>query len=973
MSKLISRLLKLTITIIIFIGLFLVVRPKAFIDIEGSDVTSTKVEAARTLLHTTLDRSINSYLNQDIEINYGDKVITGEVLGDTPIAYSESVMVSIEVDEAGYYAINLDYVNNESALSNSTIAIKINNAYQFDEAKLLDLPIMWEDSIKEFTLDTYGDETLPPLLQVGGVSNVDMYNNLYYTDTPMMFYFEEGTNSVQIENVASNEILISGFRIREITETPTYAEYMRSDEVIDGIIEINAVDYVQKNSSYARLYSFNDPAVSPHDSVDKLLNVIDGAAWKKAGQEVTFEVVVEETGNYNLSLHYLNDKSDFSVFRSVYVDGIIPFEELRSYEFPTTGTNNWGNITLGDEEPYKIYLEKGTHTITLKAEAAPVAKATEDIRLLINHINQFALDIVKITGSEPDKLRTWEITRYLPETEEYLESYITLTKNIIYEMQIYSDKAMDSSTLAYLNTALQSFEKMLDDADNLPIYLADLYSGTGSATQMLGDSITFLSDQPMYLNMLYVHGDDKLPSANANLFRSMTSSIRSFVASFTSNKYVTKNDPNVLNVWVNRPITHVDTLQKLVDSEFTPETGIKVKISVMPDPQKLILSASAKDTPDVSLGTLSYMPFDFAIREAAYDLTQFEDFWQYVDNFAPGAMVPYVYNDGVYAIPETLDFNALVYRKDIFDALDLDVPNTWEDVIDILPELQSYGMSFYHPIADGRTSLKWFYQTSQFIYQFGGDLYSDDGASTAIDNEKGVEGINFLVNLFKKYSLPTQVMVFSNSFRYGTVPVGIVDFNNYLQIKNTAPELVGQWELSDYPAVIDEEGNLNRWFIANGTNGMIFNDTERADESWTFLKWWMEADTQTTYAYNLQSTYGPEYVWLSANVNALADSPIENSHKQVIIDQVQWINDVPRTPGQYMLERGLSDIWNKAVFDNFTTRVAVDVQTLTINREVRRKMVEFGYLDEEGNELKEFKIRDINWIQEQIDAAKEGN
>jgi ABC-type glycerol-3-phosphate transport system substrate-binding protein len=321
-------------------------------------------------------------------------------------------------------------------------------------------------------------------------------------------------------------------------------------------------------------------------------------------------------------------------------------------------------------------------------------------------------------------------------------------------------------------------------------------------------------------------------------------------------------------------------------------------------------------------------------------------------------------------MPETLDFNALVYRKDIFDSLDLMVPDTWDEVIDILPELQRYGMDFYHPIADGTTSLKWFYQTAPFVYLHGGKLYNDDGLTTAIDSSNSVEGINYLVNLFKQYSMPTQVMRFSNSFRYSTVPVGIVDFNNYLQIKNTAPELMGQWELSSYPGIEQEDGSIDRWFIANGTNGMIFNDSERKQESWEFLKWWMSTETQTTYSYNLQATFGPEFVWLSGNKNALANSPIENQHKQIIMESVEWIRDVPRTPGQYMLERGLSDIWNKAVFDDYTTRVAVDLQKLTVDREIERKMIEFGFIDKDGNQLKEFTIRDIDWVQEQIRIAK---
>ncbi len=416
----------------------------------------------------------------------------------------------------------------------------------------------------------------------------------------------------------------------------------------------------------------------------------------------------------------------------------------------------------------------------------------------------------------------------------------------------------------------------------------------------------------------------------------------------------------------------MDTLQKLVDSDFTTKTGIKVKISVMPDPNKLILAASAGTTPDVSLGLGSHMPFDFAIREAAYDLTEFDDFWTYAERFAPGTLVPYIFDDGVYAIPESLNFNALVYRKDIFETLDIMVPETWQEVVQILPELQRYGMNFYLPISDGLSGLKWFYQTSPFIYMMDGELYNENGTSVAIDSANSVKGLDFLISMFTKYSLPKQVMVFSNSFRYGSLPIGIVDFNQYLQIKNVAPELVGQWEITSIPGMAQENGDISRWYIANGTNGMILNNSDKKDESWEFLKWWQDTEVQTTYSYNLQSTFGEEFVWLSGNTEALANAPIDNSDKQVILESIDWIRDVPRTPGQYMLERGLSDIWYKGVFDDYSTRFIVDVQTLTINREIERKMIEFGFIDEDGNQLKEFVIRDLDWVLEQIELAKGG-
>ncbi|MDX1359602.1 MAG: extracellular solute-binding protein, partial [Clostridia bacterium] len=564
------------------------------------------------------------------------------------------------------------------------------------------------------------------------------------------------------------------------------------------------------------------------------------------------------------------------------------------------------------------------------------------------------------------------LLEYLPETEDFLIAYDILIKDIIEELAVYAPNGLRSSTLSDLQKALVKLDKMLEDPDELPLYFEDLYSGSGSVNQMIGNSIEGLSLQPMSMNEFTFYTGNLGKRNNASFFTKTFAAIRKFVSSFTSDKYVVRNDETMLNIWVNRAITHVDTLQKMVDSEFTPSTGIRVKISVMPDVNKLILASAAGDAPDIAMGLLSHMPYDLAIRGAAYDLTEFEDFWTVADRFTPGAFIPYVLEDKVHALPETLEFAVIYYRKDIFDSLGLDVPDTWDDVTELLPELQRYGMNFYHPIAGGG-SLKWFYQTSPFIYQMGGTIYSENGLEATIDNENSVKGLEYLAKLFTMYSLPEQEPLFYNAFRYGKLPIGVSDFTTYLQIKNAAPELVGKWEMSPYPAMEDADGNLNRWIISNGRGSIILDDTNKAEEAWEFLKWWTSTEVQTSYSYRLQSIYGPEFIWLSGNLEAVENSSIDIQDKEIILEQVKWLRDGPRTPGQYMLERGISDIWNRSVFDNEPTRVAIDRQIITINREIRRKMIEFGYIDEDGKILREYTIRDIDWITAQIEANKEVN
>ena len=65
-----------------------------------------------------------------------------------------------------------------------------------------------------------------------------------------------------------------------------------------------------------------------------------------------------------------------------------------------------------------------------------------------------------------------------------------------------------------------------------------------------------------------------------------------------------------------------------------------------------------------------------------------------LSRFTEGLLIPAVIGDGIYAVPETINFWVLYYRTDILEKLGLDVPETIEDVKQMLPELQIRGLNF---------------------------------------------------------------------------------------------------------------------------------------------------------------------------------------------------------------------------------------------------------------------------------------
>lgn len=886
--------------------------------------------------------------------------------------YGECAEYAIYADREGLYELILDYKPTDRNLLDFHVDITVNGVHQYDEMGNIILPLFWSDQTKEFPVDRYGDQMAPYQERKEEWTSLYLYNSTYATADPLRFYLEEGENRIQVKNISGNGLGLGGLQAAAPREDiPGYAAYRqaRQGERSQSFQTILAIEYTEKNTSQAIYFSDNNPVVKPHDSRFKKLNAL---SWGKAGAETAYEFEAPEDGFYQIALHYNNSKEEFSVFNTIRIDGEIPFQEMKNYAFPSTG-KYWANEVLSDENgtPYEFYFTKGTHTISLRTESEPLGRALQYVKLLSEHVTSFDMAITKITGTDVDKDRTWKMTRYIPEIPEYLEAYKILLREIRYLLQDYTPNGISSAMMAELDKAEAFIVQMEKYPDEIALYQDNLAkSRDNSVLKSISEFNAKLSSQFFALNAVYVYGEGKLPKANPNVFQSLWNNLKTLANSYSSDKFQTENDPDMVNVWVNRAMTHVDLLQKMVDTEFTPKTGIKVKVSVMPDVNKLVLSAAADDVPDVALGLLSNLPFELASRGALYDLTQFEDFWQVEERFVPGASVSYIYNEGVYAIPETLEFDTLIYRTDIFRELGLKPPDTWKEVADMCPTLQRYGMNFYH-IISSNAGYKWYYQTSPMIFQNGGTLYTEDGLRTAIDQPDSVKGIQVLGDLFIKYSLPKEVGSFFNEFRYGTLPVGIVSLNDYILIKNGAPELTGKWALAPYPGTEQEDGSISRWFISNGTGGIIFKSTKKAQEAWEFMKWWTDYETQMNYTYTLQSTYGEAFVWLSSNVEAMKDAPLDQADRRVIADQIQWMRDVPRTPGQYQVERSISDAWNAMVNEGKSAQVAVDERVVTVNREIRKKMTELGYYDKEGNLLKPYTIRDVDWIVEQIEKAKQ--
>lgn len=881
-------------------------------------------------------------------------IFTGNLILHT----DESTTIEFNVKNEGKYNILIIYTINANTTNNGSLELSTNNGENF--LALLDNYAYYDKS--EIVLDRYGNEVVPEQYRI----NVDLYSILEdakrIESEPLIFEFKKGKNSLKLKNLKS-DITIKGIYLVEPKELISYDEYIKKfgDFSQDNLM-IEAEDLVLKSDFISSIGNEQTPEITPYEITKKRLNNVLEETFSSSGQKIMWVFNIENPGLYKIAFRYKQTvNKGIPSYRSIKIDGEIPFKELQFYPFNYTGYKWMTKPLSKDSNPYLIYLDKGLHVLTLEVVTGPFEEYIKFLQQSVRKLQDIGLDIRKLIGNNFDPNRTWNIEKYMPNVVSDLKNLSdNLQEKYNSLLEILGEQGRAS--ISDMMVAADLISEIIKEPERLPFYLDVLSEGAASIAQRLSNLSLTLKEQPLGLDKVFIYSDDNfVQSSESRFLINSYAELYKLLLSFTNkNEYYsvyeeTKEDE--LSIWVNRPVQYVETLQYLIDSDFTQKYGIKVKLSIMQNEQKLILASAAGNTPDIALGISSWIPFDLAIRGALYPLSDFPDFFDTLKNdYNLETLLPYILEDKIYAVTETQNFYILFYRKDILEKLDVPIPQTWEDVKKILPELQRRGMNFFIPMCEQTT--KFFNTTAPFIFQAGGRIYSKDGLKAAIGEENAVKGFELMTDLFSIYGLPEQVASFYNSFRYGLIPIGVADFANYILLSNAAEEIYGLWDIAPSPGVKNEDGQIVRYQVSSDRSDVIFKNSSKKQQAWTFLKWWLSKETQVKYARMLVNRYGPEYMFNTANISAFKELDyFPENHKKVILEQWNWIKEVQRHPGGYMTEREVSNIWNAVVIEGKSLRPTIDRAEILINRELERKLTEFGYI-QDGKVVKEFPMYD---------------
>ncbi len=857
-----------------------------------------------------------------------------------------SVTYEVEVEEAGFYNILLDYYPTKGKNNSIERELYINGEIPFENAQYLEFSRIWRDA-EEIKRDSRDNDVRPKQEEAGQWLSAYMADSDGYYEDSFQFYFEKGVNTITL--VSTKEPMkIGRITLTQEEALPTYAEYLAAHASAPQVqlaepVKVQGEDAVYKSDS--TLYPIADrtsPLSEPYSPSKTRLNVIGGSNWKQVGQWLTWELTVPQDGMYEIALRYRqNINTGVTVVRSVLLDGQLPFEEARECKFYFN--NDWQVVPLGieDGETFQFYLTAGTHTLQMKIslgeEMSEIIRRTD---VCISELNRAYRQLLMVIGSSPDTMRDYQLPTRTPEALAILKEQYENISEIRRMVDDYM-KGTASSSTATVDNLVNQLQRMTED----PRTIARQWSAFKDNIVSLGSWQLSMKEQPLEIDYILAGGVGmELPKAEAGFFQKAVHEIKQFAASFVEDydSIGEVYEGEALQVWIlaDGNVTSMSgggrdqatVIKDLVDNYFVPEQNIPVNVKLVN--KDVLLSATlAGEGPDVALNVAGVEPVNYALRNAVVDLTQFEDFDEVRDWFHDEALTQFTFNGGVYALPQTMSFHVMFYRADILTDLGIEIPRTWDDFYEALAVIQKSNMNI--GITPDYTTF------AMFLYQHGGQYYTDDAKRSGLDTEEAIDAFKQWSGNYVNYRMPV-TFDFANRFRTGEMPLAIGDYTQYNYLSVFAPEIRGLWGFTIVPAYEREDGTLDHSVSSWETGAIIMETSDQKQEAWKFLKWWMSAETQTSYGNEIENVLGVSGRVATANMEALASLPWSNRDYRQLMAELQWVKAIPQIPGGYYTERNIKNAFYTVYNNNEDPRETLQDIVKTINTEIDAKRKEFG-------------------------------
>ncbi len=982
-KTMIKHTLKRTLALLLAV-LMITATGVVFVSADGdsSIKTDNSFEAMREILDAL---TYGEYLKQNANVQAADKAIEidatkyitdrvdeeGEVLTDAEVKVetyegikalytpaSGQVSWEVEVPETAKYSVVLHVYTVQNKATSIERIFRINGSIPFAESRYLSITRNWVNNYKydengniKFDEDIDGNQIRPTMTEAPGWKKYELQDSNGFYSESFEFVLNKGKNVISLE--ATNEPLA----IEKITLVPhesamSYSDYIaqHKDKPVGSSISRFEAEFPSATSSQT-IYPIEDRTDalnSPCDTSRTLLNTLGGSKWQSAGQWVRYKFTVDAAGMYQIIPRFQQNILD-GMFTSralsikggtLYPEWTVPFKEASNLRFEYN-RNSWQVAPLhfvdeaGETHNVQLYLEPGTYEIEFKVILGDMGELINQVEATLTNINNAYLKIMKLTGSDPDQYRDYGFARVMPDV---LRTLVDESEKLYdYASKLNEISAEKSSNIAVLEQIGWLLGRMGRDEEEIAKNLEQMKSYIGTLGTFLSDAKT----QPVKFDYIVVQGaDQELPRAKANFFEAFAHEMKSFFWSFfrNYNRMGAKeevDEESSVEVWLAYGRDQSQVIRNLINNDFTPDTGIPVNLKLVTG-GTLLPSVLAGRGPDVYIGIGQGDVINYAIRNAILPLEEYEGFEEAIEPFNEAAMMVLGIADAngdyhTYGLPETQQFAMMFVRTDILADLEIDIPQTWDEVLAAVPVLQANNMEI------GMSA-----SVNLFLYQMDGELFADGGMRINLDSNVALDAFEKMCNMFTMYSFPYSYD-FANRFRTGEMPIGIANYRDtYNHLTVFATELKGRWQFVPLPGIERADGTINNCAVSSTSAIVMMNGCNLPEESWEFIKWHVGAECQIDYSNEMVAILGPSAKHHTANREALESLPWTTTELENVMLQFNNLAAIPNYPGTYIIDRYTKFAFLAAYNDKKNPVEELSSYITTINKEITRKREEFG-------------------------------
>ncbi len=856
---------------------------------------------------------------------------------ETVLEPESMTVFSLEVQEAGWYALSLEYANLRADATACKLAFAIDGATPFRDAADVTLPVLYD--VGAIRQNDRGEDIRPTY------TVRTQYHTYRFADAeglyahPYELYLEQGSHSLAV-TALEGSVGIRNMRLYAYTPPVPYEEYRKGRTEYTGEpLPLTEAETLVRTSSISVVTSSDvtSPLTTPMDVFNARLNVLGGSNWKYAGDSVTWEVEAPEAGLYSLRFRYKqNFQEGLNAYRRLLINGQVPYAEANAIPF------GYGSDWQYADVVGKVYLEKGRNTVTLECTIGAVAPILSAVDDGIAELNTLYRRIMMITGSSPDAYRDYNLKAEIPGLQETLETLAQQAESTAARcVEVIGDKAQ----VYVLNDIARQLHGMAQNIRS--ITQSGRLKSLKSNISSLSSFSMKLREQPLLLDSFTVYGEQAaLP--RETLADTLRHRFSRFIATF-SEDYISApgKDAGNLTVWISTGRDQMQVLKELVSNDFSGKTGIGVNLQLVTG--SLIHAVLAGKGPDVALDRGETDIINFAMRGAAENIREYPGYAEVKTRFSGDAMRPYSYKSGVYGLPQTQSFDMMFVRTDIFGELGLSVPETWDEMMkNVLPGLQRNNLTLGVGNLSNGGSLNCIY--TLLLTQFGGSLYTEDWQSADFTSAEALDAFEFAVSLYRDYGVP-QEYDFVNRFRTGEIPIALAPYSSYNQLQISAPEIAGLWEMYEIPGMAGADGQVNRSQLMSSAGAILLASSKNKENGWEFLKWLTAAETQRAYGLQLEAVLGASGRYTTANTEAMRGLRWSKKQLTLLESQRSASRSMTNIPGSYYAGKAL----NSAIVVAVTKEGVISREELTrwdeqIDEEIARKSKEFHYTGRNGDE-----------------------